>query len=271
MGYNEFEVNVKAWDKPTLQGDNEVCLNDTTEYQTYYDDNLLYDWTADKGVIISQDRNKIKVNWNVTGTGEIWLRTENELTHRIDTTRQTVLINPNPPKPAIRHEGKYLVTDEYDSHQWYLNGKKIIGGTRHYYKAEANGKYQVMVIDSNGCKSELSEPYDLVLGIEEYANNNNRIITPNPATDYIVIAIDNHTLQGMVGNTSGTDGTGSPGDIDRTLKDAVKVYDVLGNVVLTLTPALSLKGEGVKIDVSGLAAGVYFVRIGGNMYKFVKM
>jgi hypothetical protein len=45
----------------------------------------------------------------------------------------------------------------------------------------------------------------------------------------------------------------------------------LGNVVLTLTPALSLKGEGVKIDVSGLPAGVYFVRVGNKMYKFVKI
>ena len=75
------------------------------------------------------------------------------------------------------------------------------------------------------------------------------VLSPNPATDYIDIVI-----------------TG-----DRTLKDVVEVYDVLGNVVLTLTPALSLKGEGVKVDVSSLAAGVYFIRLGDKMYKFVKI
>ena len=37
------------------------------------------------------------------------------------------------------------------------------------------------------------------------------------------------------------------------------------------TPALSLKGEGVRIDVSALPAGVYFVRVGSKMYRFVKM
>ena len=74
-------------------------------------------------------------------------------------------------------------------------------------------------------------------------------ISPNPAEDYIDIAIAD----------------------DRTPKNAVKVYDILGNVVLTLTPTLSLKGEGVKVDVSGLPAGVYFVRVGGKMYKFVKI
>jgi len=59
-----------------------------------------------------------------------------------------------------------------------------------------------------------------------------------------------------------------------TLKDAVKVYDVLGNVVLS-SPACSAgtpsEGGHIRLDVSNLAAGVYFVRVGGKMYRFVKM
>jgi WD40 repeat protein len=86
------------------------------------------------------------------------------------------------------------------------------------------------------------------------------IISPNPATDYIEITVNNLVLQGV-------DGVGT----DFILKDAVKVYDVLGNVVLTLTPVLSLKGEGVKINVSGLPKGVYFVRVGRRTSKFLKM
>jgi hypothetical protein len=103
---------------------------------------------------------------------------------------------------------------------------------------------------------------------EDEGNNPVPNLYPNPATDYIEIAIDNHTLQDMVGNISGT---GSAGDIDRTLKDAVKVYDVLGVCVAThpLTP--SREGVTIRLDVSGLAAGVYFVRVGDRMYKFVKI
>jgi len=60
----------------------------------------------------------------------------------------------------------------------------------------------------------------------------------------------------------------------RTLKAPVKVYDVLGNVVLS-SPACSAgtpsEGGHIRIDVSDLAAGVYFVRVGGKMYKYVKM
>jgi photosystem II stability/assembly factor-like uncharacterized protein len=82
-------------------------------------------------------------------------------------------------------------------------------------------------------------------------------ITPNPATDYIDVILN------------GTQW--SEESIEGWRSQSIQVYNVLGNVVLTLTPALSLKGEGVRIDVSGLAAGVYFVRVGGKMYKFVKM
>jgi hypothetical protein len=73
-------------------------------------------------------------------------------------------------------------------------------------------------------------------------------ITPNPATDYIDIAITN----------------------DYILNGRAKVYDVLGNVVLTHPLPLSQDGVAIRLDVSGLATGVYFVRIGDKMYKFVK-
>jgi len=47
--------------------------------------------------------------------------------------------------------------------------------------------------------------------------------------------------------------------LNRTLKDAVKVFDVLGNIVLS-SPACSVgtpsEGGHIRLDVSGLAAGV---------------
>ena len=251
-GYNEFEVEVKDWDKPQIQGDNDVCLNDTIDYEVYYAPELKYNWTVTKCNIIKQNKNKIRVNWNTIGNGTLTVITENALSHKKDTTTQSVLVNPNPPKQQIEYKGAYLVTKEYDSHQWYLNGKKIIGATRHFYKPTKDGAYQVIVIDKNGCKSLLSEPYNFVSDVAEIRRNSNDVITPNPAGDYIDIAV--------AGN--------------RILKDAVKVYDVLGNVVLS-SPACSAgtpsEGGHIRVDVSGLAAGVYFIRVGGKMYKFVKM
>jgi hypothetical protein len=82
------------------------------------------------------------------------------------------------------------------------------------------------------------------------------LISPNPATDYIEIATEGVILNGMQWSEE---------------SNSLFVYDVLGVCVLTHPLAPSREGESVRIDVSGLAAGVYFVRVGGRMYKFVKM
>jgi hypothetical protein len=73
------------------------------------------------------------------------------------------------------------------------------------------------------------------------------IISPNPASDYIEINLDNAILS--------------------EAKD-LKIYNTMGECVFTLTPALS-EGEGVRINISHLPLGLYFINIGDNTYKFV--
>ena len=76
-------------------------------------------------------------------------------------------------------------------------------------------------------------------------------ISPNPATDYIEIAFDNHALNGAVKN--------------------VKIYDVLGIEHPVSFSATPLSEGNLRLDVSNLPAGVYFVRVGGQVLQFVKM
>ena len=81
--------------------------------------------------------------------------------------------------------------------------------------------------------------------------DNKILISPNPARDYIDIALDNHALNGDV--------------------ESVKIYNVLGvehPVSFADTP---LSEGNLRLDVSSLPAGVYFVRVGSRMLKFVKM
>ena len=97
---------------------------------------------------------------------------------------------------------------------------------------------------------EYADIFEEIFNVSDVSQKQNRhYLSPNPATDYVNIVISD----------------------DRTLKDAVKVYDVLGVCVAThpLTP--SQEGVAIRLDVSGLAAGVYFVRVGSKIYKFVKM
>jgi hypothetical protein len=73
-------------------------------------------------------------------------------------------------------------------------------------------------------------------------------LSPNPATDQL--KIDNGELK-----------------IDR-----IEIYNVLGEKRLTLSP--SPNGEGLRVDVSSLASGIYFIKVKGEkeerIGKFVK-
>jgi len=50
----------------------------------------------------------------------------------------------------------------------------------------------------------------------------------------------------------------------------VRVYDVLGVPVNTPPVPLFLEGESLRLDVSNLPPGVYFVQSGSRVSRFVK-
>jgi hypothetical protein len=83
---------------------------------------------------------------------------------------------------------------------------------------------------------------------------NNIRISPNPATDYIELSASSVILS-------------------KAKNPDIYIFDLLGIEQSTpnLTPTLS-EGEGaVRLDVSSLSPGVYFVRVGDVVRKFVKM
>ena len=76
-------------------------------------------------------------------------------------------------------------------------------------------------------------------------------ISPNPASDFVTIQFSNKGLQPFA----------------EVYK--VQIFDVLGIEIMSVETrhAVSLQ----RIDVSHLSAGVYFIRFGNKMEKFVKM
>ncbi len=92
----------------------------------------------------------------------------------------------------------------------------------------------------------------IVTDIPDNSNRNNSLnefhISPNPAYDFIEISV-------------GANGC-SP------LQSEIKIYDLYGQTVLSVGVQ---NLEFLRVDVSVLAPGVYFVRIGDKLSKFVKI
>ncbi len=76
---------------------------------------------------------------------------------------------------------------------------------------------------------------------------------PNPAGEYVEIDLEKLTLK-------------------RGVEDLLKIhiYNYMGECAMTLTPTLSQGEMELRIDISQLPAGVYFVKIGDKYGKFVK-
>jgi hypothetical protein len=87
---------------------------------------------------------------------------------------------------------------------------------------------------------------------KQYIYNSDVIITPNPASDFITIQLSNKGLPPFVAES-----------------DKVQIFDVMGIEVMSVGTELDQSQQ--RINVSHLPAGVYFIRIGDKVEKFVKM
>jgi subtilisin family serine protease len=101
--------------------------------------------------------------------------------------------------------------------------------------------------------------------VDEYTQKRNSCyFYPNPASDYIEIS-------GSIGACSNEASLIA----SQFTSESIQIFDMLGVVQSTshqfASPQPSPKGDGVRIDVSSLAPGIYFIKIGNRLEKFVKM
>jgi hypothetical protein len=140
-------------------------------------------------------------------------------------------------------------------------------GIFYFRKIESRRQYDLTPISSDYSFSPAFHTINLITGdttgleftatpvtsVWESGSDKGIVISPNPAGDYIVISIPeiNPTVNRRV------DG----------LVDKIRIFNTLG---IDLTPDLSINGEEVRIDVSHLPAGVYFMKIDGMYLKTEK-
>ena len=92
-----------------------------------------------------------------------------------------------------------------------------------------------------------------LVSVIEDMKTEDKLIYPNPARDYIEIQFDAiyPTLKRGV-------------DVD----SEILIYDMLGTVVISV---LNGHARSIQIDVSNLSPGMYFIKIGNKVEKFVKI
>jgi hypothetical protein len=145
-------------------------------------------------------------------------------------------------------------------------------GRRQYYYIEGCGDYFEQISFWNSAwkrleyykkgTTEYGKKLDFTVGVADSKDISGITISPNPATDYIEISYP-----------PSREGAGGVSPVILSEAKDLCIYDVLGMEFTTpnLTPTLS-EGEGVvRLDVSHLSPGVYFVRVGNVVRKFVKM
>ena len=118
-----------------------------------------------------------------------------------------------------------------------------------------NDNYQQFTLTfSDGSLSTYKLP-DGILDVNEEITTNNEIsISPNPARDYIEISLDSPSIKRGLGGVS------------------FEIFNIFGEKISTpslLRNATPQEGN-IKIDISNVAPGVYFIKIGDKFEKFVK-
>jgi len=183
----------------------------------------------------------------------------------------------------FQHDNYYyfdIATEKWDSIPksecgiigWYINHKKLLDGriwscdyTGYMYRYIGKGKFEHFDLEIQGREYLGIQIHDFSIDANNYlhlgtdiglltnksiltgADDNTLIetdnisISPNPATDFIQLHFSENVK----------------------LSD-VEIYNVLGIKVIVTE-------YKDRIDVSGLSAGVYFLKAGNKIYKFVKM
>ncbi|MBI5326291.1 MAG: T9SS type A sorting domain-containing protein [Ignavibacteriae bacterium] len=88
-----------------------------------------------------------------------------------------------------------------------------------------------------------------IMGVDDELSLSYLSIYPNPASNFIEINL---------------------GAIHELHMQDIRIYNTIGECVLNNSSSILQNGDVIKIDISNLYPGVYFVRIGNEMKMFVK-
>ena len=145
---------------------------------------------------------------------------------------------------SLNNKPRLVDKSEPDWGRWYVYKKDVTFAEDGYY-------YAVSRYD-NDCEPVISDtvrvtviPNGSTTSINNFDSKSGLLIQPNPASDFITIKFETSEVS------------------------KVQIFDILGIEIMSVEAGQDVSTQ--KIDVSHLPTGMYFIRIGNKVEKFVKM
>lgn len=250
------EVTIQSYPANSI-----ICNGESTSF--FIDvlgDNLTYQWFAN-GTELSDEGVYSGVNTNtLTITAATNLTMEPSITYTVDVEGVCGVVEANAiltiygtDKPIILAEFNNAGSEPYlyvnnvagDNYSWYLDGTQIGGGSN-TITVQQEGSYTV-IVSINGCSSEESDAFVVLVTASADKMTNELQIYPNPVKDKLVVIMGANQGDKQI-TITGLDG---------------KIFYQENTVALKAT-----------IDTAHLMAGVYVVHIrdnkGVSSYKVIK-
>ncbi len=250
-----FEIKGKQIEEACIQSPakTEICASDSIQLVAcdhpapmkyhWYKDSIKFLETEEKTIWVNQSGNYQVLVTDSTGCSS-------KMSDNISIT-----VNPLPQAPGLLIQKDTLIaTGAYPMYHWYWNDQFIGSTDINKFIAVLEGRYRVLVVDSNQCKSQLS---DTVIFLMVSANNLSLgksifELRPNPVSNQLTVVATEKLSIGVLNYS---------------------IYSAQSQEIIK--GRISGFKDSANINVSGLLSGMYWIRLsyGKNESKlpFIKL
>ncbi len=239
----------------------QLCAGDVVDLLSSYTDNIQ--WFRDSMTVLESGINTLLT---IPESGRYWVQYTSPDGCRAVSDTVHVAIAELPDNPIFLNDNNFLeVIDDITlpadfSAQWYLGGEALPNATGTAFCAFASGSYELVVTDNaTGCLNRFS-----------------RIVTFNPDFAGCSAATSTEDVFGIIASDFKLFPNPTNGRfwLEFATHEQAEVHvivrNALGSIVQQLPPAPVLGDTRFDMDISGQAAGMYFVelRIGERRHQW---
>ena len=242
-----INVVVNKLPAPNVNGSLLGCVGKELVLFMSENENMLHTWQIDNADLkLSAKSDTATIIINTPGTHQLYVSNVYPSgCSSFDTLHISIADIPEMPILTISND-TVLTCSFKGKNEWYFNGELITTNNSGSLPLTATGKYQVRSVGVNGCKSEMSEPFEFTSGILSAENVGIRIF-PNPADRQIQIDATNfnHNLL------------------------SIEITDINGKSIISKQLGSSLN-QTQSIDVSTIPTGTYMIIINSEKGRIIE-